>query len=133
MIRVLIVDDSPTMRALIAELLRRESDMSVIGSAADAMEARAMIRELQPDVVTLDIEMPGMSGLDFLDKLMRLRPTPVIVVSGLTRNGAETTARALEIGAVDCYAKPDGRAGDILRNDGGQLAELIRVAAQAQV
>lgn len=133
MIRVLIVDDSPTMRALIAELLRRESDIEVIGSAADAMEARTLIREREPDVVTLDIEMPGMSGLDFLDKLMRLKPTPVIVVSGHTREGADTTARALEIGAVDCYAKPDGRAGDFLRGDEGRLAALIRIAAQARV
>lgn len=133
MIRVLIVDDSPTMRALIAEVLRREGDIEIIGSAADAMEARALIRELNPDVVTLDLEMPGMSGLDFLDKLMRLRPTPVIVVSGHTRAGADVTVRALEIGAVDCYAKPDGRAGDFLIGDKGRLATLIRTAAQAQV
>lgn len=133
MIRVLIVDDSPTMRALIAELLRRESDIEVIGSAADAMEARTLIRERDPDVVTLDIEMPGMSGLDFLDKLMRLKPTPVIVVSGHTRAGADVTARALEIGAVECYAKPDGRAGEFLRGDDGRLAALIRIAAEARV
>lgn len=133
MIRVLVVDDSPTMRGLISALLRREGDIDVIGSAANALEARELIRELNPDVVTLDIEMPGMSGLDFLDRLMRLRPTPVIVVSGHTRQGAETTARALEIGAVDCYAKPDGRAGDLLVGDGGRLAALVRIAAQARV
>ena len=132
-IRVLIVDDSPTMRALLGELLRRESDISVIGAAADAAEARAMIRELNPDVVTLDIEMPGMSGLEFLDKLMRLKPTPVIIVSGMTREGADTTVRALELGAVDCYAKPDGRVGSLLSADGGRLAELIRGAAKVQV
>lgn len=133
MIRVLVVDDSPTMRALLTELLRREGDIEVIGTAADAMEARTMIREQEPDVVTLDIEMPGMSGLDFLDKLMRLKPTPVVVVSGLTRDGADVTVQALEIGAVDCYAKPDGRAGDLLAGDQGRLAALVRTAAQARV
>ncbi len=132
-IRVLIVDDSATMRALLGELLRREPDISVVGAAADAAEARKLIREHNPDVVTLDIEMPGMSGLEFLDKLMRLRPTPVIIVSGMTREGADTTVRALELGAVDCYAKPDGRIGSLLTVDGGRLAELIRGAARVQV
>lgn len=132
-IRVLIVDDSATMRALLGELLRREPDISVIGAAADAAEARMLIREHNPDVVTLDIEMPGMSGLEFLDKLMRLRPTPVIIVSGMTREGADTTVRALELGAVDCYAKPDGRIGSLLTADGGRLAELIRGAAKVHV
>ncbi|MFA5967781.1 MAG: chemotaxis response regulator protein-glutamate methylesterase [Sphingomonas sp.] len=132
-IRVLIVDDSPTMRALIAELMRRESDITVVGMAADAVEARSMIREREPDVVTLDLEMPGMSGLDFLDKLMRLRPLPVVVVSGHTREGADVTARALEIGAIDCYAKPDGRAGNLLHQDAGRLANLVRIAAQARL
>lgn len=132
-IRVLIVDDSPTMRALITELLRRERDITVIGAAADAAEARTIIREQNPDVVTLDIEMPGMNGLDFLEKVMRLKPTPVVVVSGLTREGADTTVRALEIGAVDCYAKPDGRVGSLLDTDEGRLAALIRNAAKARL
>ncbi|MEZ5709944.1 MAG: chemotaxis response regulator protein-glutamate methylesterase [Blastomonas sp.] len=128
-IRVLIVDDSPTMRALLGELLRRADDIEVVGTAANANEARAAIRQLDPDVVTLDIEMPGMSGLEFLEKLMRLRPTPVVVVSGLTSRGAETTVQALALGAVDCYAKPVGRIGDLLNCDNGQLAELVRAAA----
>lgn len=132
-IRVLIVDDSPTMRALIGELLRREPDIEVIGAAADAAEARTLIRERNPDVVTLDIEMPGMNGLDFLDKLMRLKPTPVIIVSSLTREGGDTTVRALEIGAVDCYAKPDGRMGSLLTADAGRLAALVRSAAGARL
>lgn len=132
-IRVLIVDDSPTMRALLGELLRREADITVIGAAADAAEARTIIREQNPDVVTLDIEMPGMNGLDFLDKVMRLKPTPVIVVSGLTRDGADATVRALEIGAVDCYAKPDGKIGSLLTSDEGRLAALIRNAAKANL
>lgn len=132
-IRVVIVDDSPTMRALLGELLRREPDIEVVGAAADAAEARTIIREQSPDVVTLDIEMPGMNGLDFLDKLMRLKPTPVIIVSSLTRDGADTTVRALEIGAVDCYAKPDGRMGGLLSTDAGKLAALVRNAAGVRV
>ncbi|MBX9813566.1 MAG: chemotaxis response regulator protein-glutamate methylesterase [Proteobacteria bacterium SG_bin5] len=129
MIRVLIVDDSPTMRALLSALLRDEPDIQVIDTAVDANDARAKIRQLDPDVVTLDIEMPGMSGIDFLEKLMRLRPTPVVIVSGLTQQGAEITARALAMGAVDCYAKPRGRPGELLSSDGGRLAHSIRAAA----
>lgn len=131
--RVLIVDDSATMRALLHMLLEQEADINVVGEAADAMEARAMIKALSPDVVTLDIEMPGMNGLDFLEKIMRLRPTPVIIVSSLTHDGTSATMRALELGAVDCYAKPTGLHGDLLRDDQGRLAELIRRAASANL
>lgn len=127
--RVLIVDDSRTMRALLAQMLSRAPGIEVIGQAADAHEARVMMRELNPDVVTLDIEMPGMSGLEFLDKIMRLRPTPVIIVSGNTRAGCETTVRALELGAVDCIAKPNNAVPGALENFGLELAELVRSAA----
>jgi two-component system chemotaxis response regulator CheB len=131
-IRVLIVDDSATMRAVLTQLLGDERDIEVVGTAADAMEARVKIKELDPDVVTLDIEMPGMSGLEFLEKLMRLRPTPVVIVSGLTQKGADATAQALAIGAIDCYAKPDGSAGALLKGDNGELASRIRVAASSR-
>ncbi|WP_267961717.1 protein-glutamate methylesterase/protein-glutamine glutaminase [Sphingobium sufflavum] len=132
-IRVLIVDDSPTMRALLRLMLERESDLEIVGAAANAVEARGMIRELNPDVVTLDIEMPGMNGLEFLEKIMRLRPMPVIIVSSLTREGTSTTVRALELGAINCYAKPTGVATDLVTADGGRLANLIREAAQVKV
>ncbi|MEP6868584.1 MAG: chemotaxis-specific protein-glutamate methyltransferase CheB, partial [Novosphingobium sp.] len=120
---------SPTMRAILMSRLAAAPDISVVATAGCAAEGRALIREFDPDVITLDIEMPGISGLEFLEKIMRLRPTPVIIVSGATRNGNETTARALSLGAVDCYAKPN-RAGNFGIDDDGKLANLIRQAAQ---
>lgn len=131
MIRVLVVDDSASMRALLTARLREEQDITVIGAAADAKEARAMIKALNPDVITLDIEMPGMDGLSFLEKIMDLRPTPVIIVSGATQAGNEVTARALQFGAVSCYAKGD-RYGAMPIDDRGKLAELVREAAQVR-
>ena len=128
-IRVVIIDDSPTMRAILTNRLSKEPDIEVVAAAANAAEGRQMIRELDPDVVTLDIEMPGMNGLDFLAKIMELRPTPVIIVSGTTQRGDENTARALALGAVDCYAKSSGGAG---LDDAGRLAEMIREASRVQ-
>ena len=104
-IRVLIVDDSPTMRAIVAARLSGHAGIQVVGLAGDAAEARAAMKALEPDVVTLDIEMPGMNGLEFLDKIMTLRPTPVIIVSSRTQAGSEITARALALGKpVQVYA-----------------------------
>jgi len=130
-IRVLIIDDSPTMRAILMSRLSEEPDIAVIGTAANAAEGRELIKQFNPDVVTLDIEMPGMNGLDFLEKIMTLRPTPVIIVSGSTQEGNEVTARALALGAVDCYAKGD-RSGGLLLNDHGRLATLVRQASQVK-
>lgn len=127
-IRVLIVDDSALMRKLLQLRLSSEPDIEVVGCACDAQEARSLMKVLNPDVVTLDIEMPGMDGLSFLAKIMELRPTPVIVVSGSTQAGNNTTAHALQLGAVSCYAKSD-RYGSLPDNDGGKLAELVREAA----
>lgn len=128
-IKVLVVDDSPTMRALIARQLAEDPDICVVGEAGDPLEARAAIKALNPDVVTLDIEMPNMSGLDFLERLMRLRPTPVVMVSTLTQRGAEATIQALELGAVDCVGKPAG----VHTGEFSQLVEKVRVAARARV
>lgn len=130
-IRVLIVDDSPTMRAILMSRLREQPDVEVAGTASNAAEARELIKQLDPDVVTLDIEMPGMNGLDFLEKIMTLRPTPVIIVSGATQEGNEVTARALALGAVNCYSKYDP-TGRLTLQDGGELAELIRAASQVR-
>lgn len=128
-IRVLIVDDSPTMRGLIAATLRVDPDIEVVGEAGDPLEARGAIKALDPDVVTLDIEMPNMSGLEFLERLMRLRPTPVVMVSTLTQHGAEETIAALALGAVDCVGKPTG-PGD---RDFQRLPEVVRAAAGARL
>ncbi|TCM19570.1 two-component system chemotaxis response regulator CheB [Novosphingobium sp. PhB165] len=130
-IRVLIVDDSATMRAILMSRLSEQRDIEVVGTASDAAEGRALIKRLDPDVVTLDIEMPGMNGLDFLEKIMTLRPTPVIIVSGATQEGNDVTARALGLGAVNCYSKYDP-TGKLALQDGGELAELIRDAAQVR-
>lgn len=131
-IGVLIIDDSPTMRAILTALLEIEPDIQVLGTAANAAEGRAMIKQLDPDVVTLDVEMPGMNGLDFLQKIMDLRPTRVIMVSGSTPRGSEIAARALMIGAIDCYAKA-ARYSHEAPDDGGQLASLIRAAVQVDI
>lgn len=127
-IRVLVIDDSPTMRAILLSRLGEQADIAVIGTASNAAEGREAIKRLDPDVVTLDIEMPGMNGLDFLEKIMTLRPTPVIIVSGATQEGNEVAARALALGAVGCYAKYDP-TGKLALQDGGELAELVRDAA----
>ena len=108
MIRVLVVDDSSTMRRLIAAALSADPELEVVGEAGDPLQAREAIKALNPDVITLDVEMPNMNGLDFLERLMRLRPMPVVMVSTLTARGTEATLTALEFGAVDCVEKPGG-------------------------
>ncbi len=105
-VRVLVVDDSATMRGMIAATLSSDPAINVVGEASNPLEARDAIKALNPDVITLDVEMPKMDGLEFLEKIMRLRPMPVIMVSTLTSRGADATIEALEIGAVDCVAKP---------------------------
>ena len=105
-IKVLIVDDSAVIREVLSRTLGRDGDITVVGTAVDPIDAREKIKALSPDVVTLDIEMPNMNGLAFLDKLMRLHPLPVVMVSTLTTKGASETLLALELGAVDFVAKP---------------------------
>ncbi|ALL12256.1 protein-glutamate methylesterase/protein-glutamine glutaminase [Caulobacter henricii] len=130
-IRVLVVDDSATMRSLITAALNRDPDIEVCGAAGDPFEARGMIKALNPDVVTLDIEMPNMNGIEFLEKIMRLRPMPVVMVSTLTQAGAEMTLRALELGAIDCVAKPADALGtqDALN----EIVVKVKTAARASV
>lgn len=128
-IRVLVVDDSATMRSMIKATLSRDPGIQVIGEAEDPLIARQAIKQLNPDVVTLDVEMPNMNGLEFLEKIMRLRPMPVVMVSTLTRQGAEATLQALEMGAVDYLEKPS--ADNPHKFEG--LASKIKIAAHAQV
>ncbi|MGQ9830379.1 MAG: protein-glutamate methylesterase/protein-glutamine glutaminase [Thermochromatium sp.] len=133
MIRVLIVDDSALMRQLLTEILGSAPDIEVVGTAQDPYVARERIKELNPDVLTLDVEMPRMDGLTFLRNLMRLRPMPVIMVSSLTERGAEVTLQALELGAVDFVRKPDGPIALGMREYADELIEKIRVAATIKV
>lgn len=131
--RVLIVDDSALIRSVMREIVDSQPDMEVIGVAPDPLVAREMIRERNPDVLTLDVEMPKMDGLDFLERLMRLRPMPVVMVSLLTERGSETTLRALELGAVDFVAKPKMSIQSGMRDYTELIADKIRAAARARV
>jgi len=130
---VVVVDDSALVRGLLTEIINRESDMTCIGAAADPLLAREMIRTLNPDVITLDVEMPRMDGLDFLSRLMRLRPMPVVMVSTLTERGADVTMKALELGAIDFVSKPKIGVADGLRQLGNDITDKIRTAAKARV
>ncbi|MFN0185880.1 MAG: response regulator, partial [Aquabacterium sp.] len=131
--RVVVVDDSALVRALLTEIINGQPDMRCVGTAPDPYVARETIRTLNPDVITLDVEMPRMDGLDFLARLMRLRPMPVVMVSTLTERGAETTLRALELGAVDFVAKPKVGVTDGLNRLAADITEKIRIAARAHV
>jgi two-component system chemotaxis response regulator CheB len=128
-VRVLIVDDSATMRALIRATLTSDSGIVVAGEAADPLEAREAIKALNPDVMTLDVEMPRMNGLEFLEKVMRLRPLPVIMVSSLTERGGSVTISAMEIGAFDYVTKPTPQNP----NSFARLAEKVKAAASAKI
>jgi two-component system chemotaxis response regulator CheB len=131
--RVVVVDDSALVRSLLTEIINRQVDMTCVGSASDPYAAREMIRNLDPDVITLDVEMPRMDGLDFLSKLMRLRPMPVVMVSTLTERGAEVTLRALELGAIDFVAKPKIGISDGLKQLADDITDKIRTASKARV
>lgn len=132
-IKVLIVDDSAVMRALLAEIVAGAPDLEVVGSAPDAGIAREMIKSLNPDVLTLDVEMPGMNGLEFLDRLMKLRPMPVVMISSLTARGSETTLKALELGAVDFVAKPRAESAALLHAYAEEIRDKIRAAKGARL
>jgi two-component system chemotaxis response regulator CheB len=132
-IRVLVVDDSALVRQILVEVLNGAPDVEVVGTASDPFMARDRIKELNPDVLTLDVEMPRMDGLTFLANLMRLRPMPVVMVSSLTEQGAETTLKALELGAIDFVSKPKIDLAGTLADFGGEILAKIRIAAGARV
>ncbi len=132
-IKVLVIDDSALIRSLMKELINSQPDMEVVATAPDPLIARELIKQHNPDVLTLDVEMPRMDGLDFLEKLMRLRPTPVIMVSSLTERGSSITMRALELGAVDFVAKPKIDIASGMQEYISDIAEKIRAAAKARI
>jgi two-component system chemotaxis response regulator CheB len=132
-IRVLIVDDSALVRQILTEILSADRQIEVVGVASDAHVAREKIKSLNPDVITLDVEMPKMDGVTFLRNLMRLRPMPVVMVSSLTEHGADVTLDALSMGAVDYLPKPKIDLAATLKDYGDQLTEKVKTAARARV
>ena len=133
MIKVLVVDDSKLIRMLVTEIIEKSGDMQVIGEAEDPLEARTLIKQLNPDVLTLDIEMPKMDGITFLKHLMRLRPMPVVMLSTLTAEGAPITLEALEIGAVDFLEKPKANVAAELSRYADVLLDKIRAASKVRI
>jgi two-component system, chemotaxis family, protein-glutamate methylesterase/glutaminase len=131
--KVVVVDDSALIRKVLAEIINGQRDMICVGAAPDPIAARELIRATNPDVITLDVEMPKMDGLDFLERLMRLRPMPVVMVSTLTEKGSEVTLRALELGAVDFVAKPKLDITKGMQEYAAEIAEKIRAAAASKV
>lgn len=132
-IKVLIVDDSALIRGVMKEIINSQPDMEVVGAAPDPLVARELIKQTNPDVLTLDVEMPKMDGLEFLEKLMRLRPMPVVMVSSLTERGSEITLRALELGAVDFVTKPKISIQSGMLEYTALITEKIRIASQAKI
>jgi two-component system chemotaxis response regulator CheB len=132
-IKVLIVDDSALIRSVMKEIINSQPDMEVVGQAPDPIAARDLIKQTNPDVLTLDVEMPRMDGLDFLEKLMRLRPMPVLMVSSLTDRGSEITMRALELGAIDFVTKPKLSIQSGMLEYTDIIADKIRIASRAKV
>ena len=132
-IRVLVIDDSALIRSVMKEIIDRETDMECVGAAPDPLVAREMIKSLNPDVLTLDVEMPKMDGIDFLERLMRLRPMPVLMVSTLTERGSDITFRALALGAVDFVSKPKMDIARGMSEYAIEITDKIRAAAQAHV
>jgi len=130
-IKVLVIDDSALIRSVMKEIINRERDMVCIGAAPDPLAAREMIKSLNPDVLTLDVEMPKMDGLDFLERLMRLRPMPVVMVSTMTELGSDITFRALELGAVDFVSKPKMDIARGMEEYAIDITDKIRAASQA--
>ncbi|MGC1550719.1 MAG: chemotaxis response regulator protein-glutamate methylesterase [Rhodanobacter sp.] len=131
-VRVLIVDDSALVRRLLSTMLACDPAIEVVGVAADPLIAREKIKQLEPDVLTLDVEMPRMDGLTFLENLMRLRPMPVVMVSSLTQQGAEVTLRALELGAVDFFAKPTNDLANSFADGAQEICAKVKTAALAR-
>ena len=132
MIRVLVVDDSPLARKVTTEALQRDPGIQVVGTAPNAELALRRVESLRPDVITMDLEMPGMSGLEAIQRIMRRAPTPIVVLSAFARGGAEATVQALELGAVSCLAKPGGAGSGRTAEIGAELIAAVREAHQVR-
>jgi two-component system chemotaxis response regulator CheB len=132
-IRVVVIDHSALIRRILTDIINGEPDMEVVAQAPDPLVAREQIRALAPDVITLDVELPKMDGLEFLEKLMRLKPIPVVMVSTLTERGSETTLRALELGAVDFVSRPRIDIAHGMQESADEIVAKIRAAALARV
>jgi len=131
--RVLVVDDSVAMRALFSDLLEQTRNVRVVGTAASTDEARKPIAELQPNVVTLDVEMPGMSGIEFLEEIMNSKPLPVVMLSGLTQSGTETSLKAYELGAVECFPRPLKATPEQFSKTVGKLGKIVLAASNSNL
>jgi two-component system chemotaxis response regulator CheB len=132
-IKVLVIDDSAVIRSILTEILNDAGDIEVVGSAADPIFAKSKISSLMPDVITLDVEMPRMDGLTFLEELMRTNPLPVVMVSSLTQRSCDTTLRALELGAVDYVSKPAIDISKGVADLAGEIVGKVRIAAKARI
>ena len=132
-IKVLVVDDSALIRQILSEIIKSEPDMALVGAAPDAFVAKKLVLEKSPDVITLDIEMPKVDGLRFLEVLMNARPTPVVMISTLTEKGADATLRSLELGAIDFVAKPKIGVAQGMADYHQLIVEKIRTAARSKV
>ena len=132
-IKVLIVDDSALVRQMLTDILNKDPKIEVVGTAPDPIMAREKIKQLNPDVLTLDVEMPKMDGVTFLEKIMRLRPMPVVMVSTLTEKGADITLQALELGAVDFVAKPKVDLSHTIEEYSDEIISKVKMAASARV
>ena len=132
-IKVLVVDDSALMRQFIGDILRSDPRIEVIGTARDGKDALAQINTLKPDIVTMDVEMPNMNGLEALEEIMKTKPLPVIMVSSMTQEGAETTLKALALGCVDFIGKPSGTISLNIRDVGQDLIDKVIAASTARV
>lgn len=131
-VRVMIVDDSPSMRAVLKQILSADPAIEVVGAAPDPHSARQMIKQVNPDVLTLDVEMPGMNGIEFLEKIMRLRPMPVVMCSTLTARGTDIAIEAMRLGAVECIAKPSG-GPQAMQRDAHILCDTVKAAARSTI
>ncbi|WP_226017591.1 chemotaxis protein CheB [Novosphingobium sp. FKTRR1] len=131
--RVLVVDDSAAMRALFSDILDQAKNVRVVGTAVNAADAREQIAELKPNVITLDVEMPGMSGIEFLEEIMETNPMPVVMLSSLTQAGTETSLRAFELGAVECFPKPLKATPEQFNKSVGKLGKIVLAAANSNV